>query len=507
LSVLLLSLPDQTVHSQSLPWGLEQKLTADDAVAGIGFGDSGALADGVALVGATANGRSNLSPGAVYVINWNESEGLWQHATKLTADDGELDDRFGWSVSISGDVAVIGAPDDGDSGDKSGSAYVFRRDGDKWQQEQKLTADDAEAEDQFGRGVSVSGDVAVVGAPGAKVDGNIGPVGAAYVFRWDGTAWKQEQKLQVGTFSTISAFGSSVAASGERLLIGVPRAGRGAQNFGAAYVFRWDANEAMWLEEQRLSAGDEDPQDMFGSSVALSDTIALIGVPQDSDRGSAAGAAYVFRWDGETWQEEQKLLADDVAAGDHLGDAVALDGDVAVVGSPSNDNDGGLSAGAAYIFEWNGTSWDQTEKLTAGDPGIGDHFGESVAIGGDRILAGASNSDDDGESAGSAYIFRRGATGTAVEAVPDATSNLLFLTYPNPFGQRATLSYNLSRPGWVRVAVYDILGRQVMRPVREQRAAGSHTFVFDVGTLPAGVYFARIETADEAATSRMVHIE
>ncbi|MFV2068852.1 MAG: T9SS type A sorting domain-containing protein [Pirellulales bacterium] len=498
-------MPDQTASSQPLPWSQEQKLTADDAVAGIGFGDSGALGDGVALIGATATGLANLSAGAVYVLKWNESEGMWQHATKLTADDGELDDRFGWSVAISGDAAVIGAPDVGGVGAKSGAAYVFRRVDGAWQQEQKLSADDAPAGDRFGRSVSVSGDVAVVGAPDADGDG--GPTGAAYVFRWDGTAWQQEQKLQVGSFATIASFGASVAALGDRLLIGVPRAGPGAQNLGAAYVFRWDSTEAKWLDEQRLSASDENPQDMFGSSVALSDSIALIGVPADEDGGSAAGAAYVFRWDGETWQEEQKLLADDADAGDRFGDAVALSGDVAVVGSPNDDNDGGLSAGGSYIFEWNGASWDQTTKLTADDSGIGDHFGESVAVGGDRILVGASNNDDGGESAGSAYVFSRGATETAVEDVPEPSSQLALLTYPNPFRQRAILSYELSRSGWVRLAVYDILGRQVMQPVDEQRPAGSHTFVFDVRTLPPGVYFARVETANEVATSRMVHME
>lgn len=492
--VLLLS---TAVSAQD--WTEEQKLTANDAVAGIGFGDAVALGNGIAFVGATANGLANLSAGAVYVLLWNETESEWQHAAKLEADDGALDDRFGWSVSYSDGAVIIGAPDDDDNGELSGSAYVFRLNENSWVQEQKLTPDDGQANDRFGRSVAISGDVAVVGAPNAPGDG--GPTGAAYIFRWDGQSWAQEDKVVVGSYTTIAGLGTSVAADGDRVLVGVPLAGPGSQNLGSAYVFKFDGE--AWQQEGVLSASDQDEQDKFGSSVALDGDVALMGVPQDEDGGAFSGAAYIFRWDGEAWQEEQKLLADDPAEDDRLGSAVSLSGNVAVVGAPNHDFEV-LSSGATYVFEFDGEAWTQAQQLGAGDAGIGDHFGESVAVLGEQILIGASNNDDGGESAGSAYVFAKGGTGTAAESESPASLGLSLQVYPNPFADRATITYELPGPATVRLAVYDVLGRMVVDAGQRQATAGVHATSFGAENLPSGLYLARLETEAGVVTSRLI---
>ncbi|HUF09018.1 MAG TPA: T9SS type A sorting domain-containing protein [Rhodothermales bacterium] len=487
------------------PFGEEQKLNANDAVAGIGFGDAVALDGERAVVGATANGVANLSAGAVYVLEWNASASMWEHRQKLEADDGELDDRFGWSVDLDGDALIVGAPDDADNGNRSGSAYVFRREGDTWVQEQKLLPDDGDANDRFGRSVAISDDVAIVGAPSAEGSG--GPTGAAYTFHFDGESWVQQQKIQVGTFSTIAGLGAAVSVFDDRVLIGVPRAGPGAQNLGSAYVFRFDDDQSMWVEEDVLSASDEDPQDMFGSSVDLHDDIALIGVHQDSEGAAVAGAAYVFRWDGESWQEEVKLLADDAGEGDHFGTTVSIRGNTAAVGSPDDDHDGGLSAGSVYVFEFEGGSWTQAQKLTASDAGIGDHFGESLALDSDRLLIGASNADDGGESTGSAYVFRRGAPGTAIEDAPEVASTLAVRTYPNPFRRGTNISYSLPESGTVDIEVFDILGRRAEHMALGRKQAGEHVVRFETDLDPAGPYIVRIRSNESTATTLLIRIE
>jgi len=478
-------------------WNEEQKLTANDAVAGIGFGDAVALGNGIAFIGATANGLANLSAGAVYVVLWNETEQEWQHSAKLEADDKALDDRFGWSVSNSGNALIIGAPDDDDNGNRSGSAYVFRFDGDGWPQEQKLTADDGQASDRFGLAVAVSGNVAIVGAPDAPGDG--GPTGAVYVFRLDGASWSQEQKIQVGTFATIAGFGESVAISENRLLIGVPDAGPGSQNLGAAYVFEHDGE--AWQQTAVLSASDEDAQDKFGSSVSLHGDVALVGVPQDEDGGAFSGAAYVFRYDGEAWQEEQKLLADDAAEDDRFGSAVAVGRNVAIVGAPSAG-----SSGAAYVFEYNQTSWVQSRKLLQGDQGIGDNFGQSIAVFDEKVLIGASNNDDGGESAGSAYVFTKRMGTAAEDAVPTSFS-LSLEAYPNPFAEHATISYELPEAGIVELAVYDVLGRLVVDMSDGPAVAGAHSTSLSMGNLPSGMYFIRLQTSSATVSRRLTKTE
>ena len=494
-------------------WTEEQKLTANDAVAGIGFGDAISLGDDIALVGATANGLANLSAGAVYVLERNPSTDQWEHVTKLEADDGELDDRFGWSVSLDGDVALIGAPDEEDGGVRAGAAYVFRNDGSTWSQEQKLiaTGPDDVSGFRFGRSGAINGNLAVVGAPDA--DGAGGPTGAAFVFVYKGaeTGWVQTQTMLEESFISLAGYGAGVAAYGlseeadiARVIIGAPRAGTGAQNFGAVYTYRFQADTLAF--EQKLTASPQDEQDMFGESVALDGTVAIIGAPQDDDLGAYAGAAHIFRWHGDEWVFEQKLLASDGAEDDHFGQTVAIQGNVAVVGAPDHEG-GALGSGTVYVFEFDGESWSETEKLGAGDPGIGDHFGESLAFDGSRIFIGASNNDDGGESAGSAYVFAKGGMGTAVEDAVPTSFSLSLEAYPNPFADHATISYELPEAGIVELAVYDVLGRLVVDMSDRPAGAGAHTTSLSMENLPSGMYFIRLRTRSAAVSRRLTKTE
>ena len=362
-------------------WTEEAKLTADDGAAGDYFGYSVALSGNTSLVGAY---RDDDDSGSAYVFRWNGDN--WTEEAKLTAGDGDTNDCFGISVALSGDTALVGAYHDDLA---SGSAYVFRQNGDNWT-ETKLTAGDGAAIDYFGISVALSGDTALVGAPGSD-DASVEDSGSAYVFRRDGDNWNEEAKLTAGDGDTNDCFGISVALSGDTALVGAYHDDLAS---GSAYVFRQNGDN--WTET-KLTAGDGAAIDYFGISVALSGDTALVGAPGSDDASvEDSGSAYVFRRDGDNWNEEAKLTARNAAEAHLIGYSVALSGDTALVGT--------LDCEAAYVFRRNGTTWTEEAKLTAGDGAAGDYFGFSVALSGDTALVGAWGDDDKGSNSGSAYV-------------------------------------------------------------------------------------------------------
>ena len=184
---------------------------------------------------------------------------------KLTAGDERAGDQFGTTVGLSGDTAVVGAfLDDHAGGMWAGSAYVFVRGGTTWSEQAKLTASDAEASDRFGRSVAVSGDTVVVGAFQDDHSG-VEDAGSAYVFVRSGTTWSEQAKLTAGDAAELP-FGPPLP-----------------------------------------------PGDRFGYSLALSGDTAVVGAHHDSVGGDFyAGSAYVFVRGGTTWTEQAKLTASDV---------------------------------------------------------------------------------------------------------------------------------------------------------------------------------------------------
>ncbi len=378
----------------------EQKLVANDAAGDDRFGYSVSISGDTAIVGAWLDdywGGSNS--GSAYVFQFDGSQ--WIQQQKLIATDARLGDYFGRSVSISGDTAIVGAyRDDGVASD-SGSAYVFQFDGSQWVQQQKLTADDAAAKDQFGFSVSISGDMAVVGAY-ADDDGGSW-AGSAYVFRTDGSQWIQQQKLTADDAAAGDYFGRSVSISGDTAIVGAYGDDDGESDSGSAYVFQFDGGQ--WVQEQKLTAYDAANMDYFGFSVSVSGDAAIVGAHRDDDDGLDSGSAYVFQFDGSQWIQLQKLTAGDAASEDGFGYSVSISGDAAIVGA-YHDSDTESYSGSAYVFRFDGSQWTQQQKLTAADAARSDFFGESVSIGGDTAIVGASGDDDGGEASGSAYVFR-----------------------------------------------------------------------------------------------------
>jgi uncharacterized protein (TIGR03437 family) len=353
-----------------------------------------------ALIGAYCR---NSCQGAAYVFV--QTAGGWTQQAELVAAGGVPGDYFGLSVSLDGDTAVIGAPTKTAcslNGSYQGAAFVFVRSGTTWTQQQELTASDCASSDVFGTSVAVSGNTVLIGAPAKTLRSN--PVqGAAYVFVRSGTTWTQQQELTALDGAANQYFGSSVSASGNTALIGADlmRAGQ-----GAAYVFARAGS--TWSQQQELTAADSSEGDSFGNAVSLSGNTAVIGA---DGRTYSRGAAYVFTASGGAWTQQQELTASDGATGDLFGRSVSVSGNTVVIGADGRNS----SQGAVYLFAPSvAIPWSQQQELAAsnGAPGYG--LGFSVATNGSSVLAGAYNQTGGGSvrGMGAAYVFSQSSGGS-----------------------------------------------------------------------------------------------
>ena len=295
-----------------------------------------------ALVGAPFNAANGSASGAAYVFERDSLTGIWSQSVRLFSDDIGQGDIFGRSVSLSGDRALIGA----DGADGSGAAYIFDRNPvtGVWSQSAKLVADDAAAGDNFGWSVSLSGDRALVGASDSF---SIGNTGAAYVFDRDTVSglWPQSAKLVATDAGSADRFGWSVSLSGDRALVGAYLDDDAGDRSGSAYVFDRDAGSGLWSQTDKLTANDAAANDEFGYAVSLSGDRALVGAPNNDSR---RGAAYLFGRDPATdlWPQNAKLVVADAEIGDNLGWSLSVSGARVLVGAVGDNS----NAGSAYIL-------------------------------------------------------------------------------------------------------------------------------------------------------------
>ena len=253
----------------------------------------------------------------------------WTEIQRLLSLDHAAGDAFGVSVSLYGDTALIGATGDDDNGNKSGSAYVFTDTGTNWTQQAKLLASDGAKGDCFGNSVSLDRDTALIGASNDDDYGDAS--GSAYVFARNGTTWTQQAKLLASDGTAWYYFGYSVSLDGYTALIGA----RGDDyTMGSAYVFTGTGTN--WTQQAKLVASSNRNDDFFGFSVSLDGDTALIGAIYDDDNGPDSGSAYVFIRTGTTWTQQAKLLDLDGAAWDKFGWSVSLYRDTALIGKINN---------------------------------------------------------------------------------------------------------------------------------------------------------------------------
>jgi hypothetical protein len=278
----------------------------------------------------------------------------------LVTEEGKLYPEFpslfgtsGAAVSIEGDTAVVGEP--GANGipyivNNDGAVHVFVRSGTGWTRQARLRASDAESDDNFGASVCLSGDLLAVGAPHGNPNFYYAPdSGAVYVFSRNGTTWSEVAKVAPLHPTVFGNFGRSLALEGDTLLVGDPNTGTTAfSDEGAAFVFVREGT--TWTQQARLTASDLQPEDHFGFDVALNRSVAVVGAPFDEVTpgavgGTGPGSAYVFVRQGADWNEVAKLSADDAQSDDRFGAAVAIDGRTALIGANQDVHAHGAAGG------------------------------------------------------------------------------------------------------------------------------------------------------------------
>lgn len=200
-----------------------------------------------------------------------------------------------------------------------------------------------------------------------------------------------------------NAFGNSIAASGNWMVVGAPGEDiPGVADAGVAYLY--ELSGGSYVQRARLSASDAASGDRFGDAVAISGDVVVIGAPTDNlSAGSDAGSVYVFERNGANWQQSIKLTQPGAATGDLFGASVAVSGGAILVGSPSDDVTGlGADVGSAHLFQRTGGTWAFTARLLASDAGSLDRFGTTVALSGNLAAVGSRHVDAD---AGAVYAF------------------------------------------------------------------------------------------------------
>lgn len=321
---------------------------------------------------------------------------------KLDAHSIREDDRFGHSVALDGDFAAVGAIGDDIAGKDAGSIRIFEREENEWEELQRLSPEDAQAGDWFGYSSDLEGSTLVIGAP--RNDDRGGNAGAVYVYGWEDGKWNERAKLFAEDAGVGARFGHSISLSEGRLAVGAWGDSSAGLRSGAVYLFVQD--EGQWIQEAKLIASDARPLEDFGRSICLERDRLLVGKPGDATRGFSTGAAYVFQNTSDGWMEMAKLTSSDGAGSDHFGASVSINGEVLVIGAPARD-ELGESSGAAYVFGYLGSRWAELEKLVPRDGVPGAQFGSTVKIHGGRVVVGASNDSRAETGVGAAYEFGR----------------------------------------------------------------------------------------------------
>lgn len=379
----------------------ELELTASDGDSVDYYGDAVVVSGDRVVVGSETRGCSES--GSVYVFE-RDAEGAWQQVAKLVAPHQEDCDHFGWSLALSAKRLVVGAIQGDGSGPDSGAAYVFERRPDgAWHEVAKLAPSDPKVLGKFGYSVALSSEIIIVGAP---VNGGVVPAaGAAYVFERDAAGvWQEMAKLAASDGEGADFFGASMALSGETVVVGAPQDSDLGPDSGAVYVFERDA-DGLWQEVVKLLASDGSADRAFGSrgSVALGGDTLIVGDAYDR---VLSGSAYVYERDAEgMWQEVAKLRASDAEEADFFGGSVGFSVDRVLIGA-LGDDDLGSTASSAYVFERETEGvWHEVAKLTSSDGEANDNFGQSVAVDGETLVVGALYGDGAAPDSGTAYVF------------------------------------------------------------------------------------------------------
>lgn len=439
---------------EAAPWIETSSFFNSAGAASNYFGQSVAVDGDVAVVGQQFTGTGTTPPGSAFVFV--RSGGSWTQAAILVPDLSTPNDRFGFSVAISGDTVVVGSPNRTALGvPQEGLAFVYVRPPGGWSGTLSpsaiLTSRQNSGEPEvLGFSVAISGDTAAIGAIDAE--GPFGIAGLVYVYDrpasgWSGTIQPSGSLLASDGVDN-ALLGWSVGISGDAVVGGAP----GTAN-GKAYV--WTRPAGGWSGKFDFEAAEILPSDpiaggFFGSAASIDGTTAVVTRPGGASTDPPEEKGYVFvkpatGWAG-TLNENAQLVGADVTNSFFFGQSVSISGDIAVVGAPFADTYFTSSEGAAYIFDKPAGGWTGSvpnfAKIYRGSGPTADAFGSSMAISGTTILAGAPGETIGGNpSQGAVHVFEPGLLPTvAASFTPGSVYTFqpstfsISLTNPNTLG-------------------------------------------------------------------------
>ena len=404
-------------------------------------------------------------------------------------------------------------------------------------------ANDVQNLDRFGYSVDISGTTLIVSAPLHDQE-----KGAVYVYVLEGNKWEQQAKLQADDASRRNRFGWDCAISENTIVVGAPLAAAPDRNSGAAYVFkrRGDA----WAQVAKLAAHDGDGGDGFGVSVDVSRSRAIVGANKDENHGNkrGSGSAYIFSEVGNAYRQEAKLTADKLQDGANFGLTVAIDVNRALVGAPSADTKIGNDSGAVYAFLKVNPDWElQATIVSERGPGRenSDLMGYAVALDGKfgrdfnyAAIGAPWDATPEHPDGGSVYLFDtedaknlniplskniedfnipasvKSTDELALIRLGEVKRTALLQNFPNPFNPETWIPYQLAESVAVSLDIYNVQGHHIRRIELGARSAGSYltkeTAAYwdgrndDGELIPSGIYFYQLRAGDYTAVRRLV---
>ena len=349
-------------------------LTAPASVDDAEYGAAVDLEGDTAMVGAPNDTITAFDEGTVAVFTFDGN--AWNQTQTLTPNDPGDFDRFGVSIDIKGDVAVIGSPFKTEGQTFAGAAYVFVRNAGTWVQVQKLTADDSAPEDRFGAAVAMNEGCILVGAPRDDNDNGV-DAGAVYVFEYNGQQWVQTDKILSDLPEPGAVFGKAIAADAGRAIVGASAVGpngyatilefdggawvqtdtlehagsvldRGVDLDGADAIVATQFEVVIWHEDGGWARQHELAAPGINLAVAIGPDAAAIGNPDADTYATDRGKGLLYRREGVSWSYDSDVLPyADLPAGQRIASALAIDAGRVLTGAKG----GGTVPGGAYLFE------------------------------------------------------------------------------------------------------------------------------------------------------------
>jgi hypothetical protein len=309
----------------------------------------------------------------------------------LKASNANSTDTFGYAVAMSATTLAISAVMEDTGAGNSGAVYIFAKNGDAWEQRQILKASTPGAEDCFGSSLALAGDTLVVGAfRESPCSGSTVPrPGGAYVFNRQGDMWTQTTQLMNPDADNGDGFGSGVVAAKDSIVVGSGYSDKNGRDSGAAYVF--GRGPEGWKYLQTLTAAQPSAGARFGWGLVLEDrTLVVSALEETTEVAASAGAAYVFSFDGQAWNFQQRLVPSVSEKDGNFGHNMTLLGNRLVIGAPAINLLADTQRGQVFVFDRSaGSMFMETQLLNAPIPRSSDWYGMSVALNGSLLAIGA----------------------------------------------------------------------------------------------------------------------